>query len=213
LSPRSNPWRYDSQLLCTAVQEPPAAAAADVLPMECERWMAAAEAAAATSGLDGQPFSRKHCTQQAAIAGQMKRVGLLPPAPDRSYVEVNLTQTPSTRRCSVGGLVMQCTVVLQRGLHGEARWLSTRGAVHRRHQLPVRQLHLLPSLVWEVRLTDGRGARLPVGDGVRGVGRAAHGAGGAPGVPLQGGAEHAQAREQQCVLQLETGRVCMRAVI
>lgn len=58
----------------TCPKEPPEADAADVLPTECERWMAAAEQAAAFSGLNAQPFSRKHCTQQAAIAGQMKRV-------------------------------------------------------------------------------------------------------------------------------------------
>ena len=58
----------------TCPDEPPEADAADVLPTECERWMAAAEQAAASSGLNAQPFSRKHCTQQAAIAGQMKRV-------------------------------------------------------------------------------------------------------------------------------------------
>mmetsp|Transcript_3989 Transcript_3989/g.5310 ORF Transcript_3989/g.5310 Transcript_3989/m.5310 type:complete len:402 (+) Transcript_3989:118-1323(+) len=68
--------------------EVPEAEVEDMNPPECTQWMEAAFQKQHNEGAHGVPLSVKHCTQQAALAGQMKRVGLLPPGPQRTYVEM-----------------------------------------------------------------------------------------------------------------------------
>ncbi|KAK3264056.1 hypothetical protein CYMTET_27186 [Cymbomonas tetramitiformis] len=61
----------------------------EILPAECARVIQEGEARAREGkGNSSIPFSMKHSLQQAAIAGQMENVGLLPPNPERWYVEM-----------------------------------------------------------------------------------------------------------------------------